>query len=279
MPNKKNIVIKVKYPASGRREQETGASSPEMITEWDIKRIAIAAGAIIIIIASLLFFSIDFDHNSSGRAITPSAKENKPAAGQSDVVSTPLSINITEKKPESAIKADDEKNDLSPTKPDSVTVKSDVNLKIPGAEPKQQDIPIKNEVTKPLAVMGEKENDKKVIQGPVNNKIIRSVLSYDIINKEPVRIISSPVRVGKNRAKQIYYFTELKNMDKQTIYHEWRKDGRIVYRRRINIGGKRWRTSSSKFFGYKALGSWKVRTVDKKGHILDEKEFEISLIH
>ena len=52
MADKKNIVIKVKYPASGR----SAALAPQMVTEWNIKRILLAAGVLVLLLGTVFYY-------------------------------------------------------------------------------------------------------------------------------------------------------------------------------------------------------------------------------
>jgi hypothetical protein len=52
MEDKKNIVIKLKYP----REAEQDVAAPKVITEWNIKRIAMALAGVVVIIIALFYF-------------------------------------------------------------------------------------------------------------------------------------------------------------------------------------------------------------------------------
>jgi hypothetical protein len=54
MADKKNIVIKVKYPASGR--SVASAPAPQIVTEWNIKRILLVAGALVLLLGSGFYF-------------------------------------------------------------------------------------------------------------------------------------------------------------------------------------------------------------------------------
>jgi hypothetical protein len=55
MADKKNIVIKVKYPASGKMSGHD-ISSPKTITVWNVKRIAIALAGIALVLTSVFYF-------------------------------------------------------------------------------------------------------------------------------------------------------------------------------------------------------------------------------
>ena len=55
MQDKKNIVIKVKYPASGKKTEHNDSSS-KVITEWNIKRILLALSGVVLIMVLLFYF-------------------------------------------------------------------------------------------------------------------------------------------------------------------------------------------------------------------------------
>ena len=57
MEDKKNIVIKVRYPASGKNT-ENDINTSKVLTEWNVKRILLAlAGAVLIIVMVLFYFN------------------------------------------------------------------------------------------------------------------------------------------------------------------------------------------------------------------------------
>ena len=53
MEDKKNIVIKIKYP----KKAEQDVSEQKVITEWNIKRIMLALAGIVSIIVLLFYFT------------------------------------------------------------------------------------------------------------------------------------------------------------------------------------------------------------------------------
>jgi hypothetical protein len=55
MTNKRNIKIKVKYPTPGSRHEE-GHPAPGMITVWNIKRILLALGCVLLVLLAIFFF-------------------------------------------------------------------------------------------------------------------------------------------------------------------------------------------------------------------------------
>jgi hypothetical protein len=74
MEDKKNIVIKVKYPASNN------VSEPKVVMEWNIKRIVAAVGGVILIIVLLIYFIKDENQKTDlqPRTDLPAQAANTP---------------------------------------------------------------------------------------------------------------------------------------------------------------------------------------------------------
>jgi len=56
MKDKKNIVIKVRYPTSGKKGVYDVSSASKVRTEWNIKRILMALLGVVLIMVVLFFF-------------------------------------------------------------------------------------------------------------------------------------------------------------------------------------------------------------------------------
>ena len=94
MEDRKNIVIKVKYPTNGK--SKANVSQPKVIEQWDIKRIAIAAGGLLVFLIVLItvFFSGDDSapNNESSSAIVNKAPATDVAkASTQNAVDKPVS--------------------------------------------------------------------------------------------------------------------------------------------------------------------------------------------
>lgn len=105
--------------------------------------------------------------------------------------------------------------------------------------------------------------------------IVRALLTMALSNKEPVGRIVSPLKVNKNKAVGPYYFTEIIDMKGKYLFHQWLRDDEIIFNRKLNILGNRWRASTSKLISYSKAGDWKVRLVNEEGDILNEIEFSV----
>ncbi|MCK5121765.1 MAG: DUF2914 domain-containing protein [Methylococcales bacterium] len=111
----------------------------------------------------------------------------------------------------------------------------------------------------------------------VDKRIARALLTTKLNNKEPVDKITPPVIVNKSQATGIYYFTEIINMKGHALYHQWLWNDNIIFKRKINILGDRWRAATGKLITYAKQGVWRVRLVDKQGVILNEIVFKVEL--
>jgi hypothetical protein len=251
MADKKNIVIKVKYPASGRMSEDY-VPTPQIITEWDVKRICLAIGVIVLILVSLVYFiGKDTQVTDSGNSsVSSEAIVNTPEKQE-------VSQEITTKQPVVEVASDlvKPKTEVTPKK-------------------KQTDVIKVKEVVK-------KQPDHKLIKehrhAKVNN-VRRALLTYEINNKEPVGEVAGTVNVSQAKPVLVYYYTELKRMNDRKVYHEWLQNGAIVSRQEMIISADRWRTSSRKLLTDNTKGNWTVRLVDENGQLLNEKTFKVDLI-
>jgi len=114
MEDKKNIVIKVKYPTSDKKKVHE-VSAPKIITEWNIKRILLALAAIIFLMSGLLYFikpdteKADLQSVGNSQPDTALPKKinntnNKPKnENNNNVIRSLLTFKITNNEPEGQI--------------------------------------------------------------------------------------------------------------------------------------------------------------------------------
>ncbi len=238
MTDKKNIVIKVKYPVSGKVAE---ISSPKRVTEWNVRRILVAAGVLVLILAALFYFT-----------------NNDVQDNDLDMVSAV---------------------DRQATPP--VEVKETENISTQAGEkvsPSVKSIKESNKINTQTAAGKEvikKQANKEQEHLEVNHNVSRASLTYKIDNKEPVGEVVRTIGINRKKPVWVYYFTELKAMKGKRVYHEWLKNGVMVSRQALVISGDSWRTSSRKLLSGSDKGSWAVRLVDEKGRLLNEKNFKV----
>ena len=250
MTDKRNIVIKVSYPVSGKATENVAA---KMVTEWNVKRILLAVGALVLILASLIYSikndtqQIDLDNATV--LVDAIEKQTTPSDGVKETEIRNLDI------PKQAVV---ETNSL--VEPKKAAKKTN-----------------KQTASNPDKEVIKKRSNEKVSKdrGYSKANVQRATLTYAINNKEPVAEIVKAVDINHKNPVWLYYFTELKTMKGSTIYHEWLKNGVIVSRQALVISSDTWRTSSRKLLSDSDKGDWTVRVVDKNDRVLNEKNFRV----
>ncbi|WP_020160836.1 DUF2914 domain-containing protein [Methylobacter marinus] len=254
MRDKKNIVIRVNYSKSGRKAGSVGAA-PEMVTEWHVKRIVLA----VIVIGMLIFSALYFLLN--------------PGEQNAEVSLSDTDFNASVKPEEKDVYIQERPK---PIKPENKSVAINNIIE---AETQKQKPSIKVEVKKKQRTIISQENvTRKMSASVINKNVSRALLTDKINNKEPAGELNLPVAVNKAQAVGVYYFTELTGLKGRTLYHEWLNNGEVVFNRRLNILGNRWRTSSSKLFTDNDVGNWSVRLIDENERILNKKSFKVVTI-
>ena len=148
MEDRKNIVIKVKYPTHGK--SNSSVSQPKVIEQWNIKRIAIAAGGLLVFLIILIsLFSSEEDsapnnessvvavknaptqnvvEKTASKADKPVVKVEQPAFKNIDysksVLRSPLTFSIKDSEPQGQVTSP---LHLSKTKPVSVFYFAELN--------------------------------------------------------------------------------------------------------------------------------------------------------
>ncbi len=101
-------------------------------------------------------------------------------------------------------------------------------------------------------------------------EVSRAQFTTAVENREPVDEIT---RLDINHAR-IYFFTEIRNGQGQTISHRWLYRDKVMAEVSFQIKGPRWRIWSSKNLLPFWTGTWTVQVVDGDGQVLEEKRFE-----
>jgi len=234
--NQNKIVVKVKY--QGLNKEGKKETEPQMVTEWHTGRI-VGAFVIFLLFIMLPFYLFDEDEPSQPINTSP-------------VVDT---VMLNNELPKKIIKP----VDVIISVPEPI-----VRIKEPSISVKSSDIK-NNNIEKVL------KTELKILS---NKNVVRAVLAKGLYNKEPVGDIVLPLVLNNTEASRVFYFTEIINMKGQYLYHQWLRNGQMVYKRRIGILGNRWRASTNKLIPYSKVGSWTVRLVNKQGVILNEIKFE-----
>lgn len=269
MTDNSQVVVKINY--QGKAEKLKQKTHPQMVSEWDIKRILIVATLLILLIGSIIYF---FTSESPGESETEKmpaknlptqAIKKQITADKSkaeDTIKTAQSeqsVNRSTIKPPTDLYVDN--NLANQSIKDNENKASDINKK-PSDKNNNQELLANNMVSEESTVIKD-------------NRIVRALITSGLINKEPVDIIGPILTVNKKEATAVYYFTEIINMKGEALYHHWLWNDQVKFKRKINILGNRWRAATSKLIIYSQVGIWKVRLVSAEDEVLNEIQFEV----
>jgi hypothetical protein len=102
--------------------------------------------------------------------------------------------------------------------------------------------------------------------------VARAIVTTGVADREPVNDLER-VLAGNEK---VIFFTELREMQGQTVKHRWSRAGEQVAEVEFHVGGPRWRVWSSKNLLPEWAGEWRVEVLDSEGNVLSEKNFEIA---
>ena len=102
-----------------------------------------------------------------------------------------------------------------------------------------------------------------------SGSVARSAFTTEIVDREPVNDLDSV----STEIKQIYFFTDLRNMSGNGVTHRWLHGGETRAEVSFNVGGPRWRVHSSKKLAPEWLGDWTVEVVDSSGSVIHKDSF------
>lgn len=105
---------------------------------------------------------------------------------------------------------------------------------------------------------------------PSDADVARAGFTTEIIAREP----ADQIVILREPANEVYYFTDLRNMEGRTITHQWEFDGKVVSEVAFDVAGPRWRVHSKKALDASMLGTWTVIVRDESGWPLHATLFE-----
>lgn len=91
--------------------------------------------------------------------------------------------------------------------------------------------------------------------------VARAQFTTGIENREPV----DRVVVATPMIRDMYFFTDLRNLAGRVVTHRWKYQGNVVSQVPFKVGGPRWRVYSRKEIEPDEVGEWSVTVVDESG--------------
>jgi hypothetical protein len=101
-------------------------------------------------------------------------------------------------------------------------------------------------------------------------RVRRAVFTQDVVDREPVDAVD---RVP-NAQRRVFFFTELRGLQGETVTHRWEYGGEVRAVMPFAVDGARWRVYSLMEMAPTWLGEWTVAVVDGSGEVLQTAHFE-----
>ncbi|MBK9131326.1 MAG: DUF2914 domain-containing protein [Gammaproteobacteria bacterium] len=105
----------------------------------------------------------------------------------------------------------------------------------------------------------------------IAGEVSRAQFTTAVDAREPADDLSEAAAAN---TQKIYFFTELRDLEGQTVTHRWTYNGNTMAEVSFTPGSARWRVWSSKELLPDWTGTWTVAVVDAGGTVLTEKSFE-----
>lgn len=105
---------------------------------------------------------------------------------------------------------------------------------------------------------------------PTDAGVARASFTTEIVAREPVdQVVTLP-----NSYSEVYYFTDLRNLEGRTITHQWEFEGQVISKVNFEVAGPRWRVHSKKTLDPSMTGKWTVMVLDESGWPLHASMFQ-----
>ncbi len=101
-------------------------------------------------------------------------------------------------------------------------------------------------------------------------EVARAQFTSTIEQREPV----DAVTILSNNINKVHFFSELRDLQDQTVTHRWMFAGKVMAEVSFNVAGPRWRVNSSKALLPGWIGDWTVAVVDGSGATIAEYSFQ-----
>ncbi len=109
----------------------------------------------------------------------------------------------------------------------------------------------------------------KHLENTLGGSVSRAMFTRAVVNREPIDTLTEI----KNNLNHVYFFSEIKGLMGETVFHRWEFNGEVVAEKKFQVGGPRWRVWSSQVVLPDLIGEWKVYVLDMTGRIIREAIF------
>lgn len=109
----------------------------------------------------------------------------------------------------------------------------------------------------------------------LSDHLLHAQLSNRLVNRTPLDQASAVIPMNEEGLVTVYFYTELQDLQGETVYYNWYRDDKRVARVRARPQRPITRAYSSKFIDRHMLGQWRVELDSADGETLARAEFEI----
>lgn len=267
--SEKKIVVKLKYGASASPHHGSSSSPKQLEYAWNYKRIAFAMLSVV----GLGLFGY-------GLLTGLPVPEVSESTGEMDVLSEleiskkppPVAEVLTNDRQSSSIQpGENPRPEEIPTVTGSEAVDSLTEKIRPGERlVAQQALSEQGGSELTIADAAAFQEVAKIDTPEITENVVRAQFAWGIKEKEPAGEIRSPAILQRGDSVALYFFSELKGMNGQTLTHQWSHNGTVAVSKNFRVDGDRWRVFSSKQLNSDLLGEWKVAIRDSNGNNLGE---------
>ena len=100
--------------------------------------------------------------------------------------------------------------------------------------------------------------------------VSRAQFTTDVVDREPVDLVDTL----STDSTQIKYFSELTELQGQTVTHQWVYNDEVMFEKSFEVGGPRWRVWTSKSLQPGWAGVWTVHVLDGARNKILTQTFE-----
>ena len=248
--DQKKVEFRIRY--SKKTPESAPQQEPRLITEWHYNRII--GGLIMFVIIAVVVIKLMNGSETSTNVAASVAQNPKPSALAKEVVTQP--------------ELEPQNNALLASTTD---VKKPVRT-MPDPSPEPASSSTRQSLNESATVLTSLNQTRPV---GITKHVLRSQLAQGMWENEPFGDVSLPVTVNSAEATGLFYFTELAQMQGQSVYHVWKHNAKTIFQQKKLIANNHTKTYTSKLFTRASIGAWTVSLTDSELKPLHSIQFNV----
>lgn len=266
-------------------------SAPEYVEVILWRRVVLALGTLIVALGGigfLLFGMMQETDGNGGMEVVTLSPESMPPESMPQESIIPDQMEPTAAIPApnpTPVAAADTKAEPIPTqaedptapadkKPAIATTSTDLTPSQPGAQLALLDQSTTAVKRVQTSVTSATTSDRHQVQTDILMPAVkRAVLTTVMRGREPGKPLQTTTGLSLASPLSLHQFVELKGRAGDTLTYTWKRDGKVVTRVQVGVGGDQWRTFGSKAIHGHQQGQWEVDVTDNRNRLLVRTRF------